>query len=180
VRRHGSCICKYFPQISCKSWFRREALADDEALPGLALTNSFPTSSKGYSCSWDLRGSSIENLVIPSEGLHSLIVSLSKGKFFGYKLRYLYSGRALLLWDIAALIANGIALAACTLTTGSATHGALLKGISAVGPWLFGPVCFYFLVKALGYDLEYWMSSHKGLLRAVRELFTSTPSARSS
>ena len=175
MRRYGYCRGKYFPVISCKSWFRRAAVAQEEALPGLALTNSFPTSSAGYASSWDLRGTSIVNLVIPSEGVNSLIVALSRGKFFGYKFRYLYSGRSLLLWDTAVFIASGIALAACTLATGSSAHGALLKGISAVGPWLFGPVCFSLLTKALLYDLGYWMGSHRRIMRAMREMFTSSP-----
>jgi hypothetical protein len=133
TRRHGHAYGGYFPNISCKSWLRRERMAKEESLPGFALTNPFPTSREGYACSWDQRDASIDNLVIPSVGVNSLMRDLVKGRIFGYRVLYLYSGRALLLWDIAGFVVSSIIVAACWLVAGAAGAGAMAKGLCAVG-----------------------------------------------
>jgi hypothetical protein len=173
VRRHGRASCGYFPpDISCKSVFRRTTKAKEEALSGIPLANQFPTNRDGYACSWDARADSVANLVIPSEGVNSLMVDLSRGRIFGYKFRYLYSGKALLLWDIAGFVVSSIFLATCGLAMGSTTLGGMAKGFSVVGACLFGSLTCFFAGKAVMYDLEYWMGSRKRFMRALREMFT--------
>jgi hypothetical protein len=119
----------------------------------------------------------VVNLVIASEGVNALLEGLSRGKIFGYKLRYLYSGKALPLWDIAGFAVSSIFLAACGLAIGSTPLGGMAKGFSIVGAGLFGPLTCFFAGKAVMYDLEYWMGSRKRFMRALREMFTpSVPS----
>ena len=172
VRRHGHAYGGYFPDILCKSRLRRERIAKEESLPGFALTNSFPTSREGYACSWDLRAASVDNLVIPSEGVNSLMRDLMKGRIFGYKVLYLYSGKALLAWDIAGFIGSGILEAACWLVRAGVGVGQMTKGVCTVGTYVFGPLIFLFFTKGLLYDLKDWLGPNKSVTRVLRAVFT--------
>lgn len=117
------------------------------------------------------------NLVIPSEGVNSLIVALSGGKLFGRKLRYLYAGMAMLLWDVPAFAASGIVFAICELAKRSTTLGVMVKGFCAVGTLFFGPLTLALATKVV-YDLVHWSKSYERLLRALRRMFTpSVPSS---
>jgi len=172
VRRHGHANGRYFPDISCNSWPRRERIAKEESLPGFGLTNSFPISREGYACSWDQRDATVDNLVIPSEGVNSLLRDLVKGRIFGYKVLYLYSGKALLAWDIAGFIGSGILEAACWLIRAGADVGQMTKGVCTVGTYVFGWAIVLFLTKGLLYDLKDWLGPNKGVTRALRAVFT--------
>jgi hypothetical protein len=178
TRQHGYAYGGYFPDISCKSWLRRERIANEESLPGFALTNSFPTSREGYACSWDQRDATVDNLVIPSEGVNSLIGDLVKGRIFGYKVLYLYSGKALLVWDMAGFIFFGILGAVCWSLRASVNAGELTKGVCTVGTYVFGGMISLFFTKGLLYDLEQWLGPDKGVMRTLRAVFT--PSRDSS
>jgi hypothetical protein len=176
ARYYGYASCGYFPpNISCKGRFLRKRIAKEDSLPGFALTNQFPTNREGYACSWDERDASVDNLVIPSEGVNSLMMDLVKGKVFGYKLLYLYSGKALLLWDIAGLFVSGIVVAACEAARGAPAVGAVAKGVCTVGTWLFGTATVFLFTKGVLYDLEHWLGPNKKFMRTLREIFTLSP-----
>jgi len=170
-RRHGKADGRDFPpDIGCRSWFRR-LRAKEQALLGCALTNSFPSSRDGYACSWDQQGPSMVNLVIPSERVNSLMADLRRGKLFGYKLRYMYSGRAMALWDLPLCVASGTIYAICELAKGSATVGGAAKGVAAVGASFSSVVMVMFAGKLLLYDIGYWASWHRRLVGALRKIW---------
>jgi hypothetical protein len=97
---------------------------------------------------------------------------LVKGRIFGYKVMYLYSGKALLLWDITGFIVSSIALAACWLVRGAPDAGAMAKGVCTVGTYLFGPATLLFFMKGWLYDLKDWLGPYKGVMRTLRAVFT--------
>lgn len=167
-RHQGRAYGKYFPpDVLCRSLFRRARLIKEHALPGCALTNNFPSSRDGYACSWDLRGTSVTNLIIPSEGVNSLMVDLKKGKFFGFKISYLYSGKVMIFWDGAAFIVNGFFLAICELLKSSTTASAGVKGLCSIFTYLLGGLAVALGVKLILHDLEHWIPWHRQFVKFI-------------
>jgi hypothetical protein len=176
-RHHGRADGKYFPpDIRCKSLFRRTRFVREHALPGCALTNSFPSSRDGYICSWDLQGTSVTNLMIPSEGVNSLMEDLKKGKFFAS----IYSGKMMILWDGAAFIANGLLLAIFELLKGSVTASDVVKGLFSVFTHVLGPIVWILLGKMVLYDLGHWVPWHSQFVNFIRKAFSEDKASRKS
>ena len=165
-RQHGRADGRYFPpDVRCTSWFHRRRRVKEDALPGCALTNSFPSSREGYICSWDLSDNSVTNLMIPSEGLNSLIRDLMRGKFFGFKLSYLYSGRAMIFWDGAAFVVSALALAYCELMKGSTTASTDARGFCSVLTYLFSVLAVALCSKLLLLDLGHWVPHYRQVIK---------------
>jgi hypothetical protein len=172
-RHNGRANGIYFPpDIQCKTIFRRTRIVKEDALPGCALTNSFPSSRDGYLSSWDLKGTTVTNLMIPSEGINSLMEDLKKGKFFGFKASFIYSGRLMILWDGAAFIFNGFLLAICELLKDSNTVSAVIKGgcgfINPILEW----VAVIFIGKIIFHDLPKWAPSYRKFAAYIRKSFS--------
>ena len=174
-RRYGSADGRYFPPgVRCRNSFCRAHLVKEEyALTGCALTNSFPSSRTGYYCSWDICDNRLMNLMIPSEGLHSLVHDLVRGKIFGYKLSYLYSGRLMAIWDGAAFVVTALALAICELTKGSTAASAGLKGVCSVLSYLLGTMVLALVGKLLIFDIGHWSSRYQKAKNYIHHKFTS-------
>jgi len=175
-RHYGRADGRYFPpDIRCKSLLHRMRSVKLYTLPGFALTNSSPFSR--YKCSWDLQGSSVTNLIIPSEGVNSLMQDLKKGKFFGFKVSSIYSGKSMLLWDGAVFVVNGFLLAICELLKDSATASAGVTGFCSVFTVLFGALAVTLFVK-LVYDLNYWVPWLRRFLKYIQNTFSQDKKTR--
>ncbi|MBU2054062.1 MAG: hypothetical protein KKC25_03670 [Proteobacteria bacterium] len=166
-RQRGHADGRYFPpDVRYRRWFERPRYVKQDVLPWCALTNSFPSrQGAGYICSWDLNGTSVTNLMIPSEGLNSLIQDLTKGKCFGFKLSYLYSGRTMIFWDGAAFGVIAIAFAFCDLTKGSTAAAVGVKGLYSV----LTPLLEFLLIALFGklvlHDLGHWVPWHRQIIK---------------
>lgn len=180
-RHHGRADGRYFPpDIRCKSLFRRMRFVKEHALPGCALTNSFPSSRDGYLCSWDLLGKSVTNLMIPSEGVNSLMEDLTKGKFFGFKVSSIYSGKMMILWEGAAFIVTGLLLAICEILKSSATASAGVMGFCSVFTYLLGAFAVTLFGKLALYDLGYWVPWHRRFVKYIQNTFSEDKESRKS
>jgi len=180
LSRHHGCAdgTQFPPYIRCKSLFRRTRSVGEEALPGSGLTNSFPSSR--YGCSWDLRGTSVVNVMIPSEGVNSLMVDLKKGKFFGFKFSSIYSGKMMIIWDGFALTASGLLFVIFELLKGSATAPGVVKGLFNVFTHVLGPILWILLVKVVIYDLGHWVPWHRQFVKFMRKAFSETKDSQGS
>ena len=94
-------LSKWPPIIYLKRLFRRRYKSTNESMDKVPLSNLFPTSKS--KCSWDVNNKEVFNLVIPNERINLLIKKLTEGKKFGYKIKYLYSERAKIIWDVVLL-----------------------------------------------------------------------------
>jgi hypothetical protein len=166
-RQRGRADGTYFPpDVRYRRWFERPRYVKQDVLPWCALTNSFPSrQGAGYICSWDLNGTSVTNLMIPSEGLNSLIQDLTKGKCFGFKLSYLYSGRTMILWDGAAFGVVAIAFAFCDLTRGSTAAAVGVKGLYSVLTPLLEVLLIALFGKLALHDLGHWVPWHRQIIK---------------
>ncbi|MEE9225930.1 MAG: reverse transcriptase domain-containing protein [Bacteroidota bacterium] len=171
-RQHGRADGRYFPpDVRFRSWFHWPRRVKEHALPGCALTNSFPSSQEGYICSLDVNGTSVTNLMIPSEGLNSLIRDLTRGKILGFKLFYLYSGRAMIFWDGTALVVSALALAFCEFMKGSTIASTGVKVFFSVLTYPLGALAVSLLVKLLVFDLGHWVSWYRQVIMYIRQKF---------
>jgi len=173
-RRFGCADGKRFPlYVRCRSLFRRPLRVKKHALPGCVLTNSFPSSKTGYYCSWDISDSEPTSLMIPSEGLHSLVQDLMRGDIFGFKLSTLYSGRLMIVWDAIAFIATALALGYCEHTKGSIIASTGMKDACSVLTYLLGPLFWILLGKLLIFDLRHWSSRYQKAMTCICSKFNS-------
>ncbi len=178
-RHYGRADGRHFPpHIHCKSLLRRMRSVKIHALPGFALTNSSPFSR--YKCSWDIQGSSVTNLMIPSEGVNSLMEDLKKGKFFGFKVSSIYSGKMMVFWDGAAFIVSGLLLAICELLKSSITAPAGVKGFCSVFTNLLGPLTWILFGKLFLYDLGHWVPWHRKFVKYIQKTFSGNKESRRS
>jgi len=169
-RVHGRADGRYFPpDIRCRSFFHKTRIVTEKVLPGCALTNSFPSNRCGYVCSWDFQGTSVANLMIPSEGVNSLMNDLKKGKFFGYKISSIYCGKTKIFWDTIVLAIDVFLLAICELVKGSATASTGVKGFCSVLTYLFGALAVAILGKIVFHDIGYWIPSFRQFLKSIRK-----------
>jgi hypothetical protein len=168
-RRYGRADGTYFPpDVRCRRHLGWLIRVGDGALARFALTDGFPSSRAGYPCSWDQRGDSVTSLVIPSVGLHSLLRDLRGGRVFGYKVAYLYAGRAMLPWDICGFIVIGGVFVCCELMKGFSGFGVAVKGVCTLGGAVLRPVVACLSAKILLYDLTHWFPWHKWLVGFFR------------
>ncbi len=178
-RHHGRADGRYFPpDVRCRRSFRRTRNVKEHALPGCALTNSMPSSRDGYICSWDLQGTSVTNLMIPSEGVNSLMEDLKKGKFFGFKACSVYSGRTMILWDGAASIVFVFLLGICELLKGSATASSGVRGCCGVLTYVLGPLVVVLLAKIIFHDLQHWVPSFGQFVQSIRNTLPGDKESR--
>jgi len=179
-RHHGRADGTYFPpDVQCKSLFRRTHSVKERALPGCWLTNSFPSSRDGYASSWDLQGNAVINLMIPSEGVNSVMEDLKKGRFFGFKLSSIYSGKMMIFWDGAAFIVNGILLAICEVMKASADASAGIKGFCSVFTYVLGALAVTLFGKVVLHDLRHWVPWHRQFAKFIRQAFSGDKEAKS-
>ncbi len=172
-RHHGHADGRYFPpDILCKSLFRRKRFVKEYTLPGCWLTNSFPSNRNGYASSWDLQNTTVTNLIIPSEGVNSLMEDLKKGKFFGFKVSFIYSGRTMILWDGAAFFVNGILLAICEILKDSTTTSAGVKGVCSVFIYILGALVVTLIGKVVLHDLAHWVPWHQRFVKYIKRTFS--------
>jgi retron-type reverse transcriptase len=180
-RHHGRADGRCFPpDVRCKSLFRRTCSVKEHTLPGCALTNSFPSSRDGYASSWDLQGTAVTNLMVPSEGVNSLMEDLKKGKFFGFKVSSMYSGKMMIFWDGAAFVLNGFLLAVCEYLKGSATASVGVKGVGSVFTSLLGPLAVALIGKVVLHDLGHWVPWHRQFVKFIRLTFSGEKDVKKS
>lgn len=180
-RHHGRADGEYFPpDVRCRSPFHRTSFVKADALPGCALTNSSPSRRAGYLCSWDLQGATVTNLMIPSEGVNSLMEDLKKGKFFGFKVSSVYSGKMTILCDGAAFIVNGILLAICELLKASADASPGIKAFCSVFTYVFGALAVTLFGKVFLHDLGHWVPWHRQFVKFIRQAFSGDKEAERS
>lgn len=171
-RRLGRADGRYFPpDVRCRSSFRRVIRVKEPTLPGCALTNSFPFSRTGYSSSWDVSDGTPVTVMIPSQGIHSLVQDLTKGKFFGLKLSYLYSGKFMALWDGVALSLSAVALALCEHTKASTTASTAVKGCCSVAAAILAVLLCAIVGKLLFIDIGHWSRRWQKAMRYIRRKF---------
>lgn len=171
-RQRGLADGRYFPpDVRCRSWFHRPRRVKEYALPGCALTNRFPSSREGYVCSWDLKNGRVANLMIPSVGVNSLILDLKKGKFLGFKLSYIYSGRAMLIWDVVVFALIIIVLLIFENLKGSTIAHAGVKAICGVLGYIFGPLAFIICCKLVIHDFTHWVPWYRKVIMHIRQKF---------
>lgn len=154
------------PDVRYRRWFERHRFVKKDVLPWCALTNYFPSKQgAGYICSWDLNGSSVTNLMIPSEGLNSLFQDLKTGKCFGFKLSSLYSGRTMIFWDGAAFLVIAIAFVFCDLMKGSTANTVGVIGLYSV----LTPLLEFLMIALFGklalHDLGHWVPWHRQIIK---------------
>jgi hypothetical protein len=149
----------------------------ESALPGSPLTSKLPTSK--YRCSWDQQENSITNLIIPDDGLNSLLSSLKAGKFFGMKLSYLYSGKMIPLFDLLIAILSFLLLILCEYKEAKLTDHAVLSALLSCGSKLCVTIVVASLAKFITWDIGYWIPgwwSWLKLFRAAKETELNNPS----
>ena len=172
-RHYGRADGKYFPpDVRCRSLFHRSRRVKDYSLPSCALTNTFPSSRKGYICSWDLSGLTVTNLMIPSEGLNSLIQDLKSGKIPGFKLSYLYSGRIMIIWDGIISIVSAILFMICEIIKGAPTSSNSVKGMCSIVALFSGYILIGIVSKIILYDLGHWIPWHRQIIEFFRHKFS--------
>ncbi len=159
------------PDVRCKSRFRRRRRVKEQVLPGCALTNSFPFNCDGYRSSWDLLGNTVTNLMVPSENVNSLMVDLKKGKIFGFKLSYFYSGKGMIFWDAAFFIVIGVLLAICESLKSLVTASDGVKGLCSVCVPILGALVVILLGKIILLDLGHWVPRLRKFMKFIRESF---------
>ena len=165
-RYYGYANGKKFPeQIICRTNLLKRMTVKEEALPGIALTNSFPGSR--YKCSWDVFRGRISNLIIPSTAVYPLLTDLTGGRFLGRKLSYLYSGRTMLLWDFLILVICFIILSLFKQGE-SVFSNHYLKAVCSSGASVFSTSTRLVLVKVV-YDLSHWIPLVRKLITNIRQ-----------
>jgi hypothetical protein len=164
-RRVGFANGKKFPEnITCTSRLHRKAIAKIDALPGIKLTNGFPSSR--YRSSWDSHNNFVTNLVIPSMAIDRLLGGLTSGRLFGYKLSYIYSGKSMVIWDTLFLIlitalAGLFKLGETTLPSG------YWPGVFSIFGGYSSTIAEIFLLRIV-WGLAYWVPALRKILDAVR------------
>lgn len=156
-RKFGSADGRDFPpDLRCHRWLRRTLRVGKSTLPGHPLTNSLLYSREGYAGSWDLRDSGVTNLIVPSEGIDSLMKDLIGGKLFGHKLSAVYSGKAMAVWDAAVLVGNSGLLAASGLAIADPASSVATSAICIVCSVLLGAFELLAFGKLI-HDLGHWI-----------------------
>lgn len=102
--------------------------------------------------------------MIPSEGLNSLIQDLTKGRFFRFKLSYLYSGRTMLIWDGVSFLVIAIVFAFCDLMKGSTANTVGVNGLYSVLTPLLEFLMIALFSKLVLHDLGYWVPWHRKII----------------
>jgi hypothetical protein len=160
---------KKFPEkIVCQSRYRRQVTAELDSIPAMALVNVIPSSR--YQCSWDMCDGVVTNLVVPSSGAYSLLKDLRKGKFFGRKLSYLYSGRSMLLWDVTLFVTSLLLM--ILLKFGETGFlSSLAKSLCATGFAIFTRIAVPLGLKIF-YDLRHWFPQINSIIAHTRKVST--------
>lgn len=172
-RCSGRADGRYFPpDVRCRSRFKGELRAKENTLISCGLTNMFPSSRTGYNCSWDMNDGKPMTLIIPSEGLHSLVQDLMIGKVFGRKLSSLYTGRLMALWDFAAFAVTTLALGVCAHTMGADSASSGVRGFCGVLTYFLGPLVLAILSKLL-FDIGHWSPRYQTTLMNILSIFKS-------
>lgn len=138
------------PKIHCRSTFWNSFKTESQALSMIPLINTYPSTT--FRCSWDVSGKEVINIVIPNERIKKLILKLRKGKIFTYRLKYLYSEKAKLLWDIAFMF--------LFIILSLATNVSILEKA-------FYTLTVSFFVKSLT-DIKYWSQNFYRIIEYLK------------
>jgi len=149
-------------KIVCKNRFRRPVAAKVDAIPAMALVNTFPSSK--YRCSWDMFQNVVTNLVVASSGFYSFLMDLRRG----HKLSYLYTGRSMFLWDILLLFCTMLVSTLAKCGEDGFQHKFLKNGCANVS-LLFLSFAVLLVVKVF-YDLRHWVPPLKSIIAHVRKV----------
>lgn len=157
---------KYFPpDVTCRSTFGKTVTARATALPGSPLTSKWPASK--YAGSWDLHANSVINLVVPDDGLHALLSDLKAGKLCGVKFAYLYSGKAMLLYDLLFVIVTFVLLALCEYGTAAQKDKGGVTALFSSGSVVFKAIMVPLLGKLIFWDIGYWFPKLLSWIKSV-------------
>jgi retron-type reverse transcriptase len=158
----------YFPpDVMCRSLLGRTTVAKEAALLGSPLTSKLPASK--YRCSWDLQAGSVVNLVVPDDGLNSLLSELKAGKFFGVKMTYLYSGRMMLVYDMLMLVMVFGLLVLCEYGGAVLKDHAVWKALLGSGSVIFKAIVLAILGKLIVWDIGHWIRWWPSWIGACRK-----------
>ena len=114
--------------------------------------------------------------MIPSEGIHSLVNDLTRGKLFGLKLSSLYSGKLMAFLDTVIFAVIAIAFGFCELSKGSPLLSDKVKGSYIILACVLGVLAVTLLGKLLLYDMGYWFSWHRKFVGFIRKKFVEAGS----
>jgi hypothetical protein len=170
-RHYGKANGTYFPpDIQCRSRLHRMHQVKEDVLPGFGLTNNFPSKHDGYDSSWDLQSNTITNLIIPSEAINSLMYDLHKGKLFGYKISYIYSGKTMIIWDTTFTILSIICLIFCRKIMNSINASTCTKVIFDIFYDIIKASAYIIASKAIFYDIAYWIPWYAQFIKYIKKL----------
>jgi hypothetical protein len=159
-------IDRWPPDLYCRSYVLKESKATKNSLDKLPLTNLLPLSESR--CSWDTLDDKVENLVIPSHMINLLVSKLKQSKFFGYKIKYLYSKKSKIIWDICLFLLFTIVTILFD------------KGINDSSKNAFGSLCwlgrnisagfaFFIIMKIIFKDTKYWSGNFDKIREYIRK-----------
>lgn len=159
---------RYFPpDIICKQFLRRTIIAKEPALPGAPLISKLPVHK--YRCSWDLYAGSMVSLIVPDDGLNTLLSDLITGRLCGFKFSYLYSGKAMLFYDGLFAFVSFVSLAACEYgKTVLQDHSGWISILSA-GSIILGTAFASLIGKLAIWDLIHWIPSWKLWIKSLHK-----------
>jgi hypothetical protein len=155
-----------FPDVMCRSLFKKRITAKESAIPVSPLTSKFPSSK--YHCSWDMESGSVVNLVVPTDGLNALLSDLKAGKFFGHKLTYLYSGKRMLLYDLSLCVVTFVLLALCEYGQTILKDHAVWKSLLSAGSIVSKTIMASIVIKISLWDLGHWIPGWSLWLKSLR------------
>ena len=155
-RRSGTLDIKMWPPtVICKRRIGRKRYAGNEALSHIPLTNRFP--SRQTRSSWDAHKKTIRTLVVPGDRLSKLVGTLKRGKIFGHKISYLYSGRTMLVWDSSlVLILAGLFFSFDYFARGS--NEQMILSLNALFGLFLGAALLAMVARVIWVDLKHWGS----------------------
>ena len=146
---------RFPPHVNCTASFRLPQMAHKSVILDCGLTNTFP-SGRNLRASWDRRDRSIVNLLIPCDGLNDLIHDLKTEKVFGFRLSYLYSGKAKLFLDLPITCALALAYGLGDLVKGDPSAAYAIRLMSSPVALLIGVPLVAMAVRIVVHDLGYW------------------------
>ena len=105
----------------------------------------------------------------------AFLQDLKKGKVFGYRIFYLYSGKAMLLWDFLALIISSTILTLLESWRETVVN-TIAKGVLAVGSVVLALLVVFFISKLFLRDLGHWFPWYKGFVKILKKDLGVCPS----
>lgn len=175
IKKNGFSLNRFARKLIIKKAFGKDKLIAIDLGKGVPLTNLSPAHSSTFS--YDTYKKQVVNLVIPNERIMELIRKLKKGKFFGYKFSFLYSGKGMLFFDIVLFILFFSWELYMTLIYDSKSTDPLIINslqykISHSSYWVirqsFVAPLVFFVAKIFLHDLTFWFETYAKFLNLIK------------